>query len=61
MAKLTSLTNAIGVKGPVVTIVMDGVGIANATAGNAVSRAYTPTLDSIMAKYPMVALKAHGY
>ncbi len=60
MAKLTSLKNAIGVKGPVVTIVMDGVGIANATAGNAVSRAYTPTLDSIMAKYPMVALKAHG-
>ena len=60
MAKLTSLKNSIGVKGPVVTIVMDGVGIANATAGNAVSRAYTPTLDSIMAKYPMVALKAHG-
>ena len=60
MAKLTSLKNVIGVKGPVVTIVMDGVGIANATAGNAVSRAYTPTLDSIMAKYPMVALKAHG-
>ena len=60
MAKLTSLANAIGVKGPVVTIVMDGVGIAPETAGNAVYRAYTPTLDSIMAKYPMVKLKAHG-
>ena len=36
MAKLTSLANAIGVKGPVVTIVMDGVGIAPETAGNAV-------------------------
>ena len=60
MAKLNSLKNVIGVKGPVVTIVMDGVGIANATAGNAVNRAYTPTLDAIMAKYPMVALKAHG-
>ena len=60
MAKLTSLTNAIGVKGPVVTIVMDGVGIAPETAGNAVYKAFTPTLDSIMAKYPMVQLKAHG-
>ncbi len=60
MAKLTSLSNAIGVKGPVVTIVMDGVGIAPETAGNAVYKAYTPTLDSIMAKYPMVQLKAHG-
>ena len=60
MAKLTSLANAIGVKGPVVTIVMDGVGIAPETAGNAVYKAYTPTLDSIMAKYPMVKLKAHG-
>ncbi len=60
MAKLTSLANAIGVKGPVVTIVMDGVGIAPETAGNAVYKAYTPTLDAIMAKYPMVKLKAHG-
>ena len=49
-----------GVEGPVVTIVMDGVGIAPATAANAVSAAHTPTLDAIMAKYPMVALKAHG-
>ena len=49
-----------GVEGPVVTIVMDGVGIAPATAANAVHAAHTPTLDAIMAKYPMVALKAHG-
>ena len=60
MAKLNSLANKIGVRGPVVTIVMDGVGIAADTVGNAVSRAYTPTLDAIMAKYPMVKLKAHG-
>ena len=49
-----------GVEGPLVTIVMDGVGIAPATAANAVVAAHTPTLDAIMAKYPMVALKAHG-
>ncbi len=50
----------IGVKGPVLTIVMDGVGIAKDTEGNAVKRAYTPTLDKLMKEYPMVTLKAHG-
>ena len=61
MAKLLKkLINPIGVKGPVLTIVMDGVGIAPATEGNAVYNAYTPTLDKIMAKYPCVKLKAHG-
>ncbi len=49
-----------GVKGPVLTIVMDGVGIAPAIESNAVTSAYTPTLDMLMAKYPTVALKAHG-
>ncbi len=49
-----------GVKGPVLTIVMDGVGLAPATASNAVASAYTPTLDMLMEKYPMVKLKAHG-
>ena len=61
MAKiLNKLQNPIGVEGPVLTIVMDGVGIAPDTAANAVSQAYTPTLDMIMAKYPCVKLKAHG-
>ena len=61
MAKvLKKLNNPIGVKGPVLTIVMDGVGIAPATEANAVSLAYTPTLDMLMSKYPMVSLKAHG-
>ena len=49
-----------GVKGPVLTIVMDGVGIAPAIESNAVFSAYTPTLDMLMAKYPTVKLKAHG-
>ena len=49
-----------GVKGPVVTIVMDGVGLAPDTVSNAVAGAYTPNLDSLMANYPTVSLKAHG-
>lgn len=60
MSKLEKLNAPIGVKGPVLTIVMDGVGIAADNEGNAVKRAYTPTLDSIMAKYHTVRLKAHG-
>jgi len=60
MKKLTNLSNPVQVKGPVLTIVMDGVGIAPAGDGNAVKRAYTPTLDRIMKEYPMVQLKAHG-
>ena len=57
---LKKLNNFEGVKGPVLTIVMDGVGIAPDGEGNAVKRAYTPTLDMLMAKYPVVGLKAHG-
>ncbi len=57
---LKKLNNFEGVQGPVLTIVMDGVGIAADNDGNAVKRAYTPTLDSLMAKYPVVKLKAHG-
>ena len=44
MAKLNKSTMNIGVTGPVVTIVMDGIGIAPDGAGNAVKNAYTPTL-----------------
>ncbi|MBR6808233.1 MAG: 2,3-bisphosphoglycerate-independent phosphoglycerate mutase [Clostridia bacterium] len=45
---------------PVLTIVMDGVGIAPANEANAVSLARTPNLDRIMKEYPVVELKAHG-
>ncbi len=58
--KLTKLSGFAGVKGPVLTIVMDGIGIAPETAGNAVAGAYTPNLDMLMEKYPTVKLKAHG-
>ena len=57
---LKKLSDFNGVQGPVLTIVMDGVGIAPDTVSNAVATAYTPTLDMLMATYPMVSLKAHG-
>ena len=60
MNQLKKLSSFDGVKGPVLTIVMDGVGLAPDTVSNAVATAYTPTLDMLMAKYPMVSLKAHG-
>ncbi len=60
MAILNKLANEFAVKGPVVTIVMDGIGIAPDGPGNAVKNAYTPTLDMLMEKYPWVKLRAHG-
>ncbi len=57
--KLTK-ANFKGVQGPVLTIVMDGVGLTAANGANAVAAANTPTLDMLMEKYPMVKLKAHG-
>ncbi len=60
MAQLKKLSNFGGVEGPLVTIVMDGVGIAPENEGNAVYLASTPTLDRLMKDYPMVSLKAHG-
>ena len=49
-----------GINGPVVTIVMDGVGINENQAGNAVAAARTPTLDKLKSEYPYLTLKAHG-
>ena len=57
---LKKLSNFGGIDGPVLTIVMDGVGLAPDTVSNAVATAYTPTLDMLMKNYPMVSLKAHG-
>ncbi|MBQ3482640.1 MAG: 2,3-bisphosphoglycerate-independent phosphoglycerate mutase [Clostridia bacterium] len=58
--KLEKLQKFAGVKGPVLTIVMDGVGIAPDGPGNAVKAAYTPNLDRLMRDYPTVTLRAHG-
>ena len=59
MKTLEKLNGFNGIR-PVVTIVMDGVGIAPDTGANAVRLARTPNLDRLMANYPMVPLKAHG-
>jgi len=47
-------------KGPVVVIVMDGVGIGPAYPGNAVTAARKPVLDHLMATCPNLTLRAHG-
>ena len=60
MAILEKSKKFSGVKGPLLTIVMDGVGIAPDNGANAVATAYTPTLDMLMKKYPTLAIKAHG-
>lgn len=57
---LNKLANGLEVKGPVLTIVMDGVGLSENPRADAVKAAHTPTLDMLMAKYPMVKLRAHG-
>ncbi len=61
MANILKKSNQFeGVKGPLLTIVMDGVGIAADTDGNAFTKAYTPTLDRLMKEYPTLVIKAHG-
>ena len=60
MIKLNKSTKFEGVKGPLLTIVMDGVGIAPDNGANAIAAAHTPTLDMLMSKYPMIPLRAHG-
>ena len=47
-------------KGPLVTIVLDGVGLSGRTEGDAVVAARTPVLDGLMKNRPMLALQAHG-
>ncbi len=46
--------------GPVVTIVLDGVGISPRDDGDAIKTARTPMLDSLFASYPWIQLRAHG-
>jgi len=45
--------------GPVVTVVMDGVGLGRQDGGDAVHLARTPTLDALT-RGPMITLRAHG-
>ncbi len=47
-------------RGPVVCVVMDGVGIGPADDGDAVAMAHTPTLDWLRGSAPTGRLLAHG-
>ncbi|MDD4773572.1 MAG: 2,3-bisphosphoglycerate-independent phosphoglycerate mutase, partial [Eubacteriales bacterium] len=49
-----------GSEGPVLIVVMDGIGLAPDGPGNAVSLAHTPTLNMLMKNYPLLRLRAHG-
>jgi 2,3-bisphosphoglycerate-independent phosphoglycerate mutase len=53
-------TNFPGPKGPVVLVIMDGVGIGQYEEGDAVQSALTPTLDWLKANAVATQLKAHG-
>jgi len=45
---------------PVLLCVMDGYGLAGASAANAIAAAHTPRLDALFAKYPHTRLGASG-
>jgi 2,3-bisphosphoglycerate-independent phosphoglycerate mutase len=48
------------IKGPILTVVMDGIGLNSNKVGNAVAQAHTPVLDRLLKDYGNIALKAHG-
>lgn len=58
--KLKKLKSFSGRKGPLLLIIMDGVGIGKEYDGNAVYLAGTPTLDRLRASGLYCRLKAHG-
>ena len=49
-----------GRKGPVLLVIMDGVGFGKFADGDAVAAATKPNLDWLMANCPTTKLKAHG-
>jgi 2,3-bisphosphoglycerate-independent phosphoglycerate mutase len=60
MTELKRFAKFSGSKGPVLVVVMDGIGIGPKNEGNAVLAANTPVLDRLNAESPNVQLKAHG-
>ncbi len=57
---LQKLSNFPGINGPIVTIVMDGYGLATIEAGSAIAAARKPTLDRLFSDYSNIRLRAHG-
>jgi 2,3-bisphosphoglycerate-independent phosphoglycerate mutase len=58
--KLERLNNFNGRKGPLLLIIMDGIGLGKEDDGNAVYKANTPVLDELMKSELFTKLKAHG-
>ena len=58
--KLNRLKKFAGPDGPVVLVIMDGVGIGNGDAGDMVAAASTPNLDWLAKNALSTQLKAHG-
>src|SRR5687767_6292436 len=58
--QLDKLASFSGVQGPVVVVVMDGVGYGRGDESDAVFLARKPNLDLLHASYPNTRLKAHG-
>ncbi len=58
--KLEKIPNYSGPQGPVVLVVMDGVGIGKYEEGDYVRSANKPNLDWLLANCPHTTLKAHG-
>jgi 2,3-bisphosphoglycerate-independent phosphoglycerate mutase len=47
-------------EGPLLLVIMDGIGIGREDEGNALFLARTPVLDRLMTQCPYMTLKAHG-
>jgi len=58
--KLNKLENFAGRKGPVLLVIMDGVGIGKKDESDAVHLANTPVLDKLLKTKLTTKLKAHG-
>ena len=60
MEKLVTSKHFSGPEGPVVLVIMDGVGIGTCAEGDVVNRANTPTLEWLANNALAAKLKAHG-
>ncbi len=57
---LKPLPNRTAPAGPLVLVIMDGIGVGPGDDGDAVAQARTPVLDDLRAHHPWRTLRAHG-
>jgi len=53
-------SNAAPPEGPLVVVILDGIGVGRGDEGDAVARARTPILDGLRSRFPYRTLRAHG-